>query len=636
MAAWACAAALAMPVLSAAAEPQAHSLDRADLEAWLDGRIPSALESGDIAGAVVSVVKDGTVLLQKGYGYADVAKRRPMDAEQTMVRIGSTSKLFTWTAVMQLVEQGKIDLDRNVNDYLDYRIPEDFGKPVTMRDLMNHRGGFEEGLKDVLRMDPVDVPSTEAYLKEHLRPMLFAPGQVPAYSNYGAALAGYIVQRVSGEPFERYVERHILVPLGMSQTSFDQPLPERFETAVSLGYRQASMPPGAYEQIVTRPAGSGTATAADMARFMISHLQQGRYNDARLLRPDTAAFMHGASQVETPGFSSMAHGFFRGTNNGRLVIGHGGDTIWFHTELDLLPEEGVGIFYSFNSRGRDDAVYQARYALFEGFMDRYFPERGVPANAASPASAIADAREITGLYESSRRVEHGFMSIFYLLHQSAITANADGTVSAPGFFSPAPVTFREIGPKVWREIGGSRQLTLQTVGGVKTVVDSDDPTSVLQAVPIRRSASLNLSILLGATLVLGLTVVAWLLTPLWRAFGRFPDNSLPDVRRDWRILRVAVLFDVVYLVAWLLLLMPLVNLQIEVYRESLDPVIRTLQLAGVIALVAAAFGLWSAWRLSRRHVPIASRAWAWLSAASLVGIAWIAFMGGLLRFSLNY
>jgi CubicO group peptidase (beta-lactamase class C family) len=646
------AAAIFVPALSSAADqaaapaepaeavqPQARVLDRADLESWLDGMLPFALDSGDIAGVVITVVKDGTVLLEKGYGYADVAQRRPMDPEQTMVRIGSTSKLFTWTAVMQLVEQGKLDLDRDVNDYLDFRIPEDFGKPVTLRDLMNHRGGFEEGLKDVLRLDPVDVPSSEAYLKEHMRPMLFPPGQVPAYSNYGASLAGYIVERVSGMPFERYLDAHILAPLGMTRTSFDQPLPARFEGQYSLGYRQASMPPGAYEQIVTRAAGSGTATAADMARFMLVHLQQGRFGDAQLLRPETVELMHSPSHEALPGFSTMAHGFFRGTNNGRLVIGHGGDTLWFHTELDLLPEEGVGLFYSFNSRGRDDAVYRARYALFEGFMDRYFPDAAAAPGGAAPAalaSALTDAQAIAGHYESSRRVEHGLMSIFYVLQQSAIAANADGTISAPGFLEPAPVTFREIGPQVWRDVKGSRQLALRTVDGIKTVEDSDDPTSVLQAVPFRRSAGLNLGILLGASIVLVLTVVAWILTPLWRGFGRFPDGAVPEVRRDWRILRIAVTYDVLYLFAWCLVLAPLLSLQLDVYRDSLDPVIRALQVAGVLAVVAAALGLRSAWRLSRRDVPVVSRGWAWLAAASLVGVAWVAYMGGLLRFSLNY
>jgi CubicO group peptidase (beta-lactamase class C family) len=178
-----------------AGEPQkssspssSHALDSQDLEAWLDGLLPYALNSGQIAGAVVAVVKDGNILLQKGFGYADVGRQIPMDPEGTMVRAGSTSKLFTWTAVMQLVEQGKLDLNKNVDEYLDFKVSPATGKPITLLDLMNHRAGFEEGLKDIIATEPHGLESTETYLKQHPRPLLFPPGSVPAYSNYGAAL----------------------------------------------------------------------------------------------------------------------------------------------------------------------------------------------------------------------------------------------------------------------------------------------------------------------------------------------------------------------------------------------------------------------------------------------------------------
>jgi len=600
-----------------------HPLDRADLEAWLDGMVPYALKSGDLAGVVVVVVKDGTVLLQKGYGYANVAKKIRMDPEQSMVRIGSTSKLFTWTAVMQLVEQGRLDLDRDVNDYLDFKIPREFGKPITLRDLMNHRAGFEEGLKDILRTDPQGLPSTESYLKEHPRPMLFPPGEVPAYSNYGASLAGYIVQRVSGEPFERYIDLHILLPLAIAHTSFDQPLPERFANAAAKGYQTASGPPSAYEQIVTRPAGSATTTGADMARFMIAHLSPGPGGDATILRPETVQHMHSPSEDALPGFATMAHGFFRETRNGRVVIGHGGDTVVFHAELDLLPSEQTGIFYSFNSRGREDAVYGARMALLDGFMDRYFP-------------ASADAQRIAGRYESSRRVEHGFLSTFYLLQQSVISANPDGTISAPGFLEPAPVTFREIAPQVWRQLGDRRQLALQTIGGVKTVVDSEDPTSVLQAVPFKRSAPLNLTVLLGSCLVLALTLLTWLLSPWLREPRGIPERSATEFRRWRRRLRGAVAFDALYLTAWFVVLRPVLTLDLQFYRGDTDVIIRSLQVAGLLAIAACALGIWSAWRLSRMNLPRARRIWAYLVAASLVGVVWIGYMGRLLRFRVNY
>jgi CubicO group peptidase (beta-lactamase class C family) len=625
-----------VPASPAASGSSGHPLDRADLEAWLDGMVPYALKAGDMAGAVVVVVKDGVVLLQKGYGYADVSKKLRMDPEETMVRIGSTSKLFTWTAVMQLVEQGKLDLDRNINDYLDFTIPNDFGKPVTLRDLMNHRGGFEEGLKDILWTNPHGVPSTEAYLKEHKRPMLFAPGEVPAYSNYGAALAGYIVERISKEPYERYIERHILLPLGMTHTTFDQPLPERFAAFVSKGYRAASEPPGPYELIVTRPAGSGTTTAADMSRFMLAHLQDGHFGDTEILQVDTAKRMHSPSEQAPPGFGTMAHGFFRELHNGRTVIGHGGDTIFFHNEFELLPAEGVGIDFTFNSRGRDAAVYLAREALFDGFMDRYFPDSAAPVDSPALPTALADARVIAGRYESSRRIEHGFLSLFYVLQQSVISANPDGTISVPGMFTPDPVTYREIGPQLWRRAGGNQQLMLQTVGGVKTVVDGEDPTSVLQAVPLKRSSVLNLTVLVLACLVLIWTLLAWLLSPWLRPPKNIPDDLVAQVRRLRLLLRTAAAFDVVYLVSWFMILRPTLNLELDYYSSSLDPIVGALEAAGLPAIAAAVLGIWSAWRLSRLKIPRRLPLGGFVTAAALLGVVWIGIIGGLIRFSLNY
>lgn len=624
------------PAAPAASEASTHTLDRADLETWLDGMVPYALKAGDMAGAVIVVVKDGAVLLQKGYGFADVGKKLRMDPGQTMVRIGSTSKLFTWTAVMQLVEQGKLDLDRNVNDYLDFKIPENFGKPITMRDLMNHRAGFEEGLKDVLWTNPHGVPSTEAYLKDHMRPMLFPPGEVPAYSNYGAALAGYIVERISKEPYERYIEHHILEPLGMAHTSFDQPLPEKFAAAVSKGYRTASAPPGPYELIVTRPAGSGTTTLADMSRFMLAHLQDGHVGDAQILQPDTAKLMHTPSEESPPGFAAMAHGFFRDVHNGRTVIGHGGDTIYFHNEFDLLPAEGVGIDYTFNSRGRGDAVYEARQSLFDGFMDRYFPNPAAPVESPPLPTALADAQVIAGRYESSRRIEHGFLSLFYVLQQSVITANADGTISAPGEFAPEPVTYREVGPQIWRSVDGTQQLMLQTVRGVKTVADSTDPTSVLQAVPLKRSSVLNLTVLTLACAILLWTLLAWLLSHWLKPPKNIPDDQVVQVRRLRLWLHLAAAFDVVYLVCWFMILRPTITLDLAFYSSALDPVVGTLEAAGLLAIAAAVLGIWSAWRLSRLSVPRKLPFWGFVTAAGLLGVVWIGFIGGLIRFSLNY
>jgi hypothetical protein len=503
-------------------------------------------------------------------------------------------------------------------------------------DLMNHRAGFEEGLKDILRTDSRDLPSTESYLKEHPRPMLFPPGEVPAYSNYGAALAGYIVQRVSGEPYERYVEHHILTPLGMLHTTFEQPLPQRFAGQVSNGYRTADSGPGEYEQIVTRPAGSGTATAADMSRFMIALLDEGRSAEGQILRSETVSQMESPSVSGLPGFATMAHGFFRELRNGRVVLGHGGDTVVFHTEFDFLPQERSGIFFTFNSRGRDGSVYLARQTLFEGFLDRYFPGPPAPVDIATLPSAVTDARQIAGRYESSRRIVHGFLSIFSLLQQTIVSANADGTISVPRQFGPGLATYAEVGPQLWHEKGGPGQLSLQTVRGVKTIVDSSDPTSVLQAAPFVLSAPLNLSILLGALGVLILTILGWILTPILRKPAGVAEDRLAEVRRLRFWIRLGAAYDLLYIGAWLVVLQPVLNVDLQFYSSRLDPVIRMLELAGVLAFAAAGVGVWSAWRLARLQVPRSWRIRAFVAAAGLLGVVWIAVIGGLARLSLNY
>src|SRR5262249_1443685 len=213
--------AISSPAPATAAPPAGtRALTREDVEAYFDAFFPDALPRAAIPGAVVVVVKDGKVLLEKGYGFSDIKTRAPVDPARTLFRPGSISKLFTWTAVMQLVEQGKLDLDRDVNDYLDFQIPATFPKPITMRNLMTHTAGFEEHIKGLMVDDPARLLPLRTALIDSLPKRIYPPGEVSAYSNYGASLAGYIVQRVSGEKFEEYIAHHIFGPLHMEHSTF--------------------------------------------------------------------------------------------------------------------------------------------------------------------------------------------------------------------------------------------------------------------------------------------------------------------------------------------------------------------------------------------------------------------------------
>src|SRR5690348_14728575 len=249
----------APPATSAAAEG-AHDLSKQDVDAWLDGYMPYALKAGDIPGAVVVVVKDGQPLTMRGFGYSDLATQKPVDPQLTLFRPGSVSKLFTWTAVMQLVQQGKLNLDADVNTYLDFKIPPRNGKPITLRNLMTHTPGFAETAKYLIEFGEVKPKPLGQILARWVPDRIYDPGAMPAYSNYGASVAGYIVERVSGEPFDQYIQRHIFAPAGMAHSSFDQPLPADLRPLMSKGYKAGTDEPQPYEVIGMAPAGALAAS----------------------------------------------------------------------------------------------------------------------------------------------------------------------------------------------------------------------------------------------------------------------------------------------------------------------------------------------------------------------------------------
>jgi len=388
--------------------------DGEELEAFLDGVIESQMATEKVAGAVVAVVHAGEISLLKGYGLADVATGRPVDPRRTLFRPGSISKLFTWTAVMQLVEQGKLDLDADVNDYLQgVSVPAAFGAPVTLAHLMTHTAGFEDRMFGLFSASPDRMTPLAELLAHELPTRVMPPGDAVAYSNYGTALAGLVIEQVSGLPFERYVEQHILEPLDMHRTTFDQPLPQALAADMSEGYfvRNGRFEAGPFEYVRPSPAGGLSGTAADMANFMIAHLQDGRFRqdrgdgedgedgDGRILRAETAQRMHTRLHSHDPRLNGFAHGFMELDRNGQRVIGHGGDTIFFHSGLALLPEHDLGVFVAYNSQ---DAGISA-FLLLQLFIDHYFPGGAQARVAPSTSGSAEELARFAGIYGGTRK-----------------------------------------------------------------------------------------------------------------------------------------------------------------------------------------------------------------------------------------
>src|SRR6266852_3312474 len=301
-------------------------------------------------GAVVVVVmRDGPVFA-KGYGFSDIDAKKPFTADATLVRPGSISKLFTGIAVMQLVDAGRLDLDRDVNGYIDFAIPTpEGGVPVTLRRLLTHRAGFEEHLKGLFSRDREPEPLGR-WLAKNLPQRLFPKGDVEAYSNYGLALAGYIVERVSGEPFASYVQRHILDPLGMSHSTFLQPLPDDLAPLMAKGYRGTSdQPPLEFFETSPAPAGGLSATGTDMGRFIRALMNGGELDGVRILPTARLDEMMAPGNSTPAGYLGLV--FFGTKVAGHGAIGHGGGTMTFFSDLKFFPEQGVGIFVSRDGNG---------------------------------------------------------------------------------------------------------------------------------------------------------------------------------------------------------------------------------------------------------------------------------------------
>ena len=573
----------------------AHILTREDLEPWLDGIMTYGLKRGDVAGGVVVVVKDGQPFLEKGYGYADVAHKTPVSPDGTLFRIGSIGKLFTWTAVMQLVEQHRIDLDRDVNDYLDFKIPAKFGKPITMRNLLQHTPGFEDHAKFLFVDSPKHLLPLDVFLKQNIPARIFPPGELPAYSNYGATLAGYIVQRISGEPYEQYVQRHIFAPLGMDHSTVDQPPPGALAASVTNGYNLGSEPPKPYEYGNVRAAGVSANSGADMGRFMLAHLGDGRLGSAQILQPATAELMHRQSFQATPPLPGFALGFYHEDRNGHDVIAHEGDTNFQHSNLELVLDQHLGFFISVNSLGKDASGKDIRNAVYNEFINRYFPAPTTGPEPTAP-SAKQDGALLAGDYEVSRRIQTTLLNFIYLMGQNKITQAADGTLSVAGITDLGGATkhWREIGPYIWRDTTGHDRMAAKVVDGkVKAVwFDEQVPAFVLQPVPASRNKDWIVPLLGVSVLVLALAALTWPLTAFIR--WRYGQTFAHAGRRAlaYRLVRLVAALDVIFVLGMIVTLISTASDTASLDGGS-DGAIRFFQVLGFLGLAGVVIGPWN-------------------------------------------
>jgi len=620
-----------------------HELTRADVEEFFDLLIRDQLAREDIAGATIGIVKDGQILFTKGYGYADVEKGTPVTADASLFRIGSISKLITWTAAMQLVEKRKLSLDEDVNTYLDFKIPPAFGKPITLRNLMTHTAGFEDAWRDLGVADAQQLIPLETYVKTHMPRRIYPPGEISAYSNYGATLTGYLVQRISGKAFEEYANENIFRPLGMNRTTFLQPPPGDLGPLTSKGYGLASAPAGRFEYMTLFPAGSVSASADDMCKFMIAHLQDGQLNGARILNPETARLMHSRIVIFDDQLNSWAYGFYEESTNGHRIIGHGGDLQRFHSDLHLILDANTGFFVSYNSKGNGDLGLD-RQRLLQMFMDRYFPAASPEPNTPSKSVGRAPGSDpdVAGMYMASRRWESSVLKLTALFPapngQVEVTVDPDNVVRIDGFEDAAgqPIKFRRIGARLYEDAESHERAGFRRGWDGKMQMQVGEADEVFIRVNAWQSKSLSYFVLITGLTVIVLTLISWPVAAFLRKHYARPLNSSASKRALSAVVRVVCVAFCVLFFGWFAVfyfgLQDFVRIMM-----GLGHWIIVLGIVGIFCLLGTIL-LWGKTAQSWRGtaVSLSVKAYATAVALACAGLLWFALMWNLMNFNLHY
>lgn len=603
-----------------------HELTPEDVTAWLDGKIPDALNRGDLPGAVVTVVHNGQILVTRGYGHAatgaDGEPQRPVDSD-TLFRIASVSKLATSISVMQLVERGELDLDVDISAYTDVKIPRRYPGDITLRHLLAHTAGFEEHAGN-----PEKEPDLDSYIHRDPPAQVFAPGTTPAYSNYGMSLAGYIVERVSGEVFEDYVREHVLEPAGMDSSTFEQPLPERLADRVANGYKTSGGLAQPFEEMPDSPAGSLTVSGADAGKFMLAMLNQSQ--GSALLKGETWRQMFspglGADQLGVLAEGKqMGLGFFDENRNGYRIVGHSGYANSFHADLEVYPDNGSGVFVAVNGEGKD-GTEALKDDLMRGFSDRYYPgsEPDVE-DRPSVSESRQHARVAAGTYTSSRAPMMSFASIREALPSgwSSIDALDDGHLLLRA--GESVIEYEEIKPWVWRQVGGSQTLAVQVEGG-KVVRVGDIPAFSL--LPMTVAQRVFVPVVLGAAAVLVLLVLAWPLGAVRRLMARRAGDG-GGSRLSWwaRSARLGAWLTLAAISAWAVAAASLMADRTSVGSLTLHGI----QVLTVLGLLGIVPGVVEAVRVFRAGSSVQRIVATLVLPAALVVVTWMALAFNLLN-----
>ncbi|TGD38799.1 serine hydrolase domain-containing protein [Brevibacterium aurantiacum] len=518
------------PTVALAEEQPQTPADLSDVETLIDEMVPRQLEDGDIPGAVVTVVADGKTVYSQGYGDADPKTGEPMDAQSTGIYTASEAKLLTATAAFQLVESGKLDLDTDINDYLDsVDIPNTYpGQPITLRDLLTYTSGFDYDVYGWSQWSEDELPTLEEFAVKTLPPRVRPPGELIAYNNFDFVLTGRLIEIASGQDYADYIEEHVSGPAGMSHTSVGQPHPNGAAALLTPGYRPSG---DGQEQTGAQlspasPAGPDVVTTgADMGRFMTAMLSEDSP-----LGTDVLKTMQQQQFTVDPRMPGMGFAFEHRPMNGQKVVTKDGDQPGTHHNLALLPEHDIGIHVAYNGDGTNQAAFWGGKELVRSIVDQQFPshenaakENTAEASAKEPASS-ADKSGFEGIYRPARASKTTFTKVGTLTSPITVESASPGKLTTVGLSENPDVseqTWVQTSAGQFRSPDGEATLAFTDSGDMVT---SQMPNNSFSPVPWYQSPFLHLIMLGAAAAVL---LAAFVFLPVRAIVGRARSREEP-------------------------------------------------------------------------------------------------------------
>jgi CubicO group peptidase (beta-lactamase class C family) len=601
-------------------------LSPSEVKTFSDSFFAREIPRWHIPGAAFVLVKDGKVIFSKGYGYADLGRQTPVVPGQTVFRVGSVSKVFTATAVMQLVEGGKLDLRTNVNQYLaGFKVKNPYPQPVTLAELLTHSAGLDASVIGIAARSPLQVIPIEDFLARNMPPVMMPPGKIYSYSSFGVTLEGYLVQKISGEQFGDYIEKHILQPLDMHSSSFQLKPELAANLATGYEYRRGRYNSQPVDYFNIQPAAGLYSTASDMAHFLIAQMEDGQYGGSRILSEESAKEMYSRQFTEDPRLAGRTFGFYERFVNGRRAIGHGGNIRGFASLMMLVPKEHLGFFLAFN---RDESRFED--SLINSFFDRFCPVVKNDVPSVPLRLSAASLNKFTGSYRSNPYSRLTFEKLITLYWQFRITANPDGSLEFhyPHNFKPS-ARCTPFAPDYFLCSDGQGHAVFDIDAGGRVVHLFTDRDSY-ERVPWYGTAAFQVALVKGLMLILISGCVWWPLQALVRRLRkRSPGQKVAGRRAQWCAVALGAL-NVFFIVEMLHVLTRMDDWD---FVYGVPPAIKGLLWIPILTTVLAAIVLyfagrewkrqsWSAW--ARVHYSV-------IAAAGLVFV-WFFVYWNLLGF----